>query len=91
MSRANPLIEPAGRTLTGHNDLISTPIREHAFFGVETQVSLAAVFLRAVAGKAVVRENGANVAVEVHGLFGRAWRRLPGGKGRKTKRYSNGW
>ena len=69
MRRTDPLIEAAGSAVARNNDLIPAAIRKHAFFCVEAQIPLAAVFLRAVAGKAVVRENGANVAVEVYGLF----------------------
>ena len=71
MRRANPLIEPAGRAIARHNNLIPTAIRERVIFGVEAQVPLPAIFFGAVAGKAGVRENGANVAVKVYGLF---WR-----------------
>ena len=72
MLRVNPLVEPAGRAIARHDDLISAAIRKHVIFSVEPQVSLAAVFLGAMAGKAVVGKNGTNVTVEVYRLFGRA-------------------
>ena len=78
LRRANPLVQAAVRALAGDDDLICAAIGENAIFGVEPQIPLAAVFLRAMAGKAIVRENGANIAVEVYRLFGRARRRLPG-------------
>ena len=47
---------------------MASSIRKCTFFGVEPQIGLPVLLVRSVAGEAGVRENGANLTVEVNGL-----------------------
>ena len=85
----NPLIELAGRAVARHDEVVAAAIGKHILFRVEAQVPLAALFLGAMAGKAGVRKDGANVAIEVNRLFWRGGRRLACKDREKTKHHSS--
>src|SRR5438034_5651501 len=84
------LVQSAGRAVAGHDDPVPVSISKHAFCGVQPQVALAAALFGAMAGKAGVRENGANVAVEVYRFLWWVRRRLPGTQRREAQHYCGG-
>ena len=52
--------------LARHNKAIAAPIREGALFGIQAQLRLALVLVWTMTGKAVVREDEADVAIELN-------------------------
>jgi hypothetical protein len=72
---ADPLKETAFCAVAGNDELVAVSVGECAFFGVEAEVDLTLAVVGAMAGEAVVGEDGADVAVEVDILFGGGGRR----------------
>lgn len=68
---ANPLVKFATRRLSWRQNLVAASIGEHALFGVEPQISHALFFIGTMAGKTVVGENGADLAIEIDRFCGR--------------------
>ena len=63
---AHPLEEPAGLGVARDDHLVAAAVGERAFTGVEPQVGLPGVGIRAMAGKAVVRQDRPHVLLEVN-------------------------
>jgi hypothetical protein len=59
------LVEAAFGAVPGDDELVAAAIGECTFLGVEAKVDLTLAVVGAVAGEAVVGEDGADVAVEV--------------------------
>src|SRR4051812_40648060 len=60
--------EAAVGRVAGADDVVRGALGEEPFVGIEPEVGDAALVVGAVACEAVVRENGADVAVEIDGL-----------------------
>ena len=74
---ADALIETAGRGISGNDDGMAGAVGEHAFLDVQAQARHPLFFVGAVAGEAIVGEDRADIAVEIHS-GGRGGERQPG-------------
>src|SRR2546426_2898707 len=69
------LIQFALRGFSGNNDVVAAPVSERALFGIKPQARRPLLLIRPMAGKAIVRKDGTNLAVKIHSFGGRLSRR----------------